>query len=187
MIRLAILLLIILPVSAVRAENPGDNCSNAYVRITGHSLLSDFELDYSLDKSTPGINSLESLLSGNTSKEISLPIDGFSAPSKRFKKDFRNLVKADSFPVINISFRAKEIQAGNTAVFRLGITIAGKTKYYNVKCNIQPLESNSYCIQGSRKMSIYDFGLKPPVLIPGLLKVNDIIDINFSITFETLT
>lgn len=187
MIRLFILLIVISPIFAIRADTPDDSCANAYINIEGRSIFKNFELNYRFGPEAPDAISLDALLSGNIAKNISIPIAGFTAASERLENDFRELLKAGSFPVINISFRGKEIQTADTVIFRLGITIADTTKYYDVVCNVLSLTDNSYCIQGSSELLISDFGLKPPALIPGVPKVDEMININFSVTFETIT
>ncbi|MFO7853511.1 MAG: YceI family protein [Bacteroidota bacterium] len=183
---------ILIMIAMISAGVPGkgslaDECGNSNIKIEGQALLRSFELHYDFNGKRLSFYDPPSLSSVQENNTVSIPVAGFRASSPELEEDFRDLVKADRFPEITISFTGKDFTEERMSTFRLGLTIAGITNYYDVLCKIQPLDKNLYCISGSKELSIQDFSLEPPSIIPGLIEVSDRINIFFSINFETIT
>ncbi|MEA1887157.1 MAG: hypothetical protein U9N72_08120 [Bacteroidota bacterium] len=184
-----LLIMIVMILAGVhdKGELADEDCGNSNIKIEGQALLRSFELHYDFNGERLSFYNPPSLSPGQESNTVTIPVVGFRASSQGLEEDFRDLVKADRFPEITISFNGKDFREERLSVFRLGITIAGITNYYDVLCRIQPLAKNLYCISGSKELSIQDFNLEPPSIIPGLIEVSDRVNIFFSINFEAIT
>lgn len=182
-----LIMIAMISAGAPGADSLADECGNSNIKIEGQALLRSFELHYDFNGERLSFYDPPSLSSVQESNTVSVPVAGFRASSPGLEEDFQDLVKADRFPEITISFNGKDFGEKSQSVFRLGVTIAGTTNYYDVLCQIQPLANNLYCISGSKELSIRDFNLEPPSIIPGLIEVSDRVNIFFSINFETTT
>ncbi len=113
--------------------------------------------------------------------QLIVPVKNFNSTNKMALRDFYKLVKSDEYPTMNIQLDhidlpTTSMPSSGTAV--VAVTITGVTKKYNF-----PIKSNkngtSYTFDVEKDINIRDFGLEPPVQMMGMLKVNEIININF--------
>lgn len=113
--------------------------------------------------------------------QLIVPVKNFNSTNKMALRDFYKLVKSDEYPTMNIQLDHIDLPTASmptsgTAV--VAVTITGVTKKYNF-----PIKSNkngtSYTFDVEKDINIRDFGLEPPVQMMGMLKVNEIININF--------
>ena len=123
------------------------------------------------------------LLSQN---QLSIAVKDFTSSNKMALRDFLKLIKYKSYPSIHVQLNYIDLKQnvdksklikGNAYA---NITITGITKQYCF-----PISSDSdgenYFLNGSKNISIRDFGLVPPVEMMGIIKVSEWIDLDFHI------
>ncbi|MBR9846908.1 MAG: YceI family protein [Algicola sp.] len=110
----------------------------------------------------------------------------FDCGSKGINKDFRALLKSESYPEIELHLKEiKNIETNPSKVNALlELHIAGKSKSYLTPLTID--NSKDICVSGLLKLNITDFGLIAPKKALGLVVVSDEIEINFELIFKEL-
>ncbi len=120
--------------------------------------------------------------------ELILKNDCFDCGNKNINKDFKSLLKTNSYPQIFIHL--KEMQNFNlkdsTSKVLLDMEIAGIFKSYNFPVKIEN-NKNKLFVTGTLALNISDFNLEPPKKLLGILKVNNIIEIDFQLLFKELS
>jgi len=118
-------------------------------------------------------------------------VKSFSSDNKMALRDFLKLVKADDFPNFQIQLnyfelsptvKSADIARANVSV---NITITGKTKQINIPITSHQ-DGEFYTLNGNEKINIKDFGLTAPVVMLGLIRVNDWINIDFHIVCKIM-
>ncbi len=116
--------------------------------------------------------------------QLSIPVNNFNSDNKMALRDFKKLMKSDTYPNLQVQLNyfetlpateKKEITKGNASV---SITITGITKQFIIPVTSSQ-DGDIYSISGSKNMSIREFGLTPPVEMLGMIKVSEWIDIDF--------
>ena len=109
--------------------------------------------------------------------------DCFDCGSKGINKDFKKLLKTETYPEIKLHLKEinKVDQNQKTVNAKVKIFIAGKTKSYTLPITIK--DNKDICVCGKLKINITDFDLEAPKKALGLIVVSDEIEINFNLTF----
>lgn len=124
--------------------------------------------------------------------QLSVIVKNFASNNAMALKDFLKLLKSDSYPILQVQLNYLDLQPiyqkGKTynGQALVNITITGNTKQYSI-----PIVYNSngdvYTVNGSKKLSIRDFGLTPETKMMGMIKVSEWIDIHFHIICKIAT
>ena len=163
---------------------------NSSITIHGTTNLLSFKLTQSGEKLTKRNFILTATESHNkialSQNEQSIQVKDFTSENKMALRDFKKLVKADSYPSFHVKINYFEIDPNTVnkdnakANVTVDLTITGKTKQY-----IFPVKStrdgDNYKLNGNKKINIRDFGLNPPVEMLGLIRVSEWINIDFDI------
>ncbi|MHB9055289.1 MAG: YceI family protein [Paludibacteraceae bacterium] len=114
--------------------------------------------------------------------QLTVPVKSFNSSNKMALRDFYKLLKSDEYPTMQIQLQyielptSKSQTAGNAIV---DVTITGVTKKYSFPI-VAVKTGNDYIFKMNKDINIRDFGLKPPVQMMGMLKVNEMININMN-------
>ncbi|WP_395050811.1 YceI family protein [Flavobacterium sp.] len=118
--------------------------------------------------------------------KLSVVVKNFVSNNAMALKDFLKLLKSDTYPVLQVQLNYLDLQPlsdkGKTynGVALINITITGKTRHYSIPITFVS-NGDVYTINGSKKLSIQDFGLTPETKMMGMIKVSEWIDIDFHI------
>ncbi len=105
---------------------------------------------------------------------------GFDCVHRMITNDLKEVLKADSYPHIQIDIVAlKHNNHKLTAV--AAIKIAGVVKQYEIPVEINEETKN---VKGELKLNIKDFKLKSPKKILGLIKLNEEVTISFNLYLD---
>lgn len=124
--------------------------------------------------------------------QLSVIVKNFDSNNAMALKDFLKMLKSDLYPTLQVQLNYLDIQPisekgkmynGQALV---NITITGITKSYSIPITFVS-NSNTYTVDGSRKLSIRDFGLAPVSKMMGAIKVSEWIDIDFHIVCKITT
>ena len=162
------------------------DCPSRFVKIEGSTNLNAFELVYSFEDEPVEF----SVSSGNSSgkyKKLVIPVEKFRGESKAMERDFHELVKYDKHPEIIIEFNGFsniENEPDNITT-NVRITMAGTSHSYTVPVELKETDSGNICLNGKKSIQISDFKLDPPVKYFGIIRVEDQINIDFSIDLSS--
>jgi hypothetical protein len=118
--------------------------------------------------------------------QLSVVVKNFASNNEMALKDFLKLLKSDSYPILQVQLNYLDLQPlsekGKTynGEALVNITITGKTKQYIIPITFDS-NGDVYTVNGSKKLSIRDFGLTPEKKMMGMIKVSEWIDIEFHI------
>ena len=116
--------------------------------------------------------------------KITVPVNQFSSNNKMALRDFFKLMKSDTYPDLQIKLdfieltQSNSLPQGNAIV---DVTITGITKKYSFPIQTRK-EGNNYLFNIRKDINIHDFRLTPPKQILGMIKVNEWINIDLSMT-----
>lgn len=117
--------------------------------------------------------------------DVQVPVKSLDCGNGTMEKHLRKALKAKDDP--NIEFELKsytvgEKTAAGTPVEATGtMTIAGSSKTVDLDGMVTPT-ATGLRVQGQKKLLMTDFGVKPPKLMFGTLKVHDPITVHYDVT-----
>ncbi|THU39553.1 hypothetical protein FAM09_13700 [Niastella caeni] len=114
---------------------------------------------------------------------LSINIKQFDCHQKYITNDFRKTLKANEQPKLKINLLNIGYNNGNAKNIKgwVSIELAGTIKKKEIDYQVQTRESDMLELNGSRKFSFSEFGLKPQQKLAGLIKVEDELTIRFQL------
>lgn len=150
------------------------------ITISGKSNVNSFQCNYNQDliksELTVTHSQKESKIFLNGAVFF-LKSKGFDCAHRIITKDLKEVLKADDYPNIKIEVNEISIENGKT-IAKSTITIAGVKKTYNIPVKVNQKTNN---VNGILTLDIKDFKLKSPKKILGLIKLNDVVSIEFDL------
>jgi hypothetical protein len=117
--------------------------------------------------------------------KIVVPVKEFKCSNKIAFNDFLNLLRANQYPEITISIPEKflkNLDRDDSSVLKnVEITIAGKTRKYNIQCRTEDSGDEGLKLIGSVKIGLRDLQIEPPVKYFGMVRIKDEVIVNFGI------
>lgn len=119
-------------------------------------------------------------------------VKNFASNNAMALKDFLKLLKSDIYPTLQVQLNYLDVQQisekgkTNNGQAIINITITGKTRHYSIPITFTS-NGDTYTVNGNKKLSIRDFGLKPETKMMGMIKVSEWIDIDFHIICKIAT
>jgi hypothetical protein len=113
---------------------------------------------------------------------LTVPVKSFTSSNKMALRDFYKLLKSDEYPTMDIQLNyidLPESSNSNTGMAVVDVTITGVTKKYQFPIKTEK-NGTRYIFDVEKHINIRDFGLKPPVQMMGMLKVDEMININLN-------
>jgi polyisoprenoid-binding protein YceI len=110
---------------------------------------------------------------------VTVDVKGLKSGDKGLDKNMYNALKAEANP--QITFKASKYEhSGSSAAIHGLLSIAGVEKPVTVQARVEPAAEGTR-VQGSKKLLMSEFGIKPPKMFLGTLKVRDRVVIHFDI------
>ncbi|HBG79546.1 MAG TPA: hypothetical protein DDW74_02340, partial [Porphyromonadaceae bacterium] len=109
-----------------------------------------------------------------------VPVKRFTSSNKMALRDFYKLLKSDEYPTMDIQLNHIDLPENPklaTGVAVVDVTITGVTKKYQFPIKTEK-NGTRYIFDIEKHINIRDFGLEPPVQMMGMLKVDEMININ---------
>lgn len=163
---------------------------NSSLTIKGSSNIVPFKIYQNGDKLCRSKMSVITTKNQNkivvSQNQLSVIVKNFESNNAMALKDFLKLLKSDLYPTLQVQLNYLDLQPlsekGKTynGQALVNITITGTTKSYSIPITFGS-NGNTYTVNGSRKLSIRDFGLTPQSKMMGMIKVSEWIDIDFDI------
>ena len=163
---------------------------NSSLTINGSTNILSFKIYQNGDQLSGSKLSVVTMQKQNkiyvSQNQLSVVVKNFASNNSMALKDFLKLLKSDTYPILQVQLNYVDLQPlsdkGKTynGVALINITITGKTRFYSIPITFVS-NGDVYAINGSKKLSIKDFGLKPTTKMMGMIKVSEWIDIDFHI------
>lgn len=153
--------------------------------INGTSNVNDFECVYEEEFQEDTLQhtvAIDEAIAEVDGEQLILTIDSFDCGKRGINRDFRNTLKSDLYPTIQLDLKKVVQQDAERITAEVDITLAGVTRTYMVNFEeITYHEEGFLEVTGTQPVNMSDFGLNPPRALFGLIKVNDELDINFTL------
>lgn len=122
---------------------------------------------------------------GTTAKALTLriPVDGLRSAHKGLDSNLQKALKSKEHPAIEFALTKLAVEKGE-ATADGELTIAGVKKPVTVK-GVLAQRDGRLVVDGRRRLVMSEFGVKPPKMMMGAVKVADPIDVVFHLEIET--
>jgi hypothetical protein len=115
---------------------------------------------------------------GVRSATLTVPVDGFECPEDEMREHLLQAMRADEFP--EITFELDGYEASSQGAVASGrLTILGHMEAVSFPLSLTPSGSGVQ-IEGELPLDMTTYGVEPPVVMLGLLRVRPQIRIQFS-------
>ena len=135
-------------------------------------------------------DAVASVLAGEkavSSVEVSVPAEKLDCRNGTMNEHMRKAIKAKEFPTI--VFRASSYDLARTTdsvgvTLNGSLTLGGVEKPIVVKAQAKPGANGTLIVSGTREVRMTEFGLQPPKLMLGTLKVDERIKVGFDVILK---
>ena len=121
-----------------------------------------------------------------TSNLMTIPVRNFDCGSKQVSKDFWDTLKSDKYPKLDINFISLQSTAVKDNSFVIGlvdITLAGVTSRYSITFGTH-IENGTLLLSGNHPVNFGDFRLKAPKKLQGLIRVQEVLNVEFHLVLK---
>lgn len=150
---------------------------------------SDFQATIELD-STYATRPLTSVAKPITKVAVTIPVKSLKCGSGKMDNNMYKALKAGEFPEIRYALQTYEVNSALTTATTFAaktvgeLTIAGQTKLVEIPITAERKGSGSMVGQGTLKLLMTDFGIKPPVALLGTLRTKNEIEVTFNVLLD---
>lgn len=124
-----------------------------------------------------------------TTNRMSIPVKSFNCGAKQISKDFWATLKSDQYPQLEIRFISlASTTTGNDSYVKgtVDITLAGVTARYGINF-IMDTKGKYIHLAGEHPVNFSDFRLKAPEKLNGLIRVNQVLHVEFNLVLKPIT
>ena len=158
--------------------------------VSGTSTVRSFEcaaktIEAKVVATTPG--AADAVLAGQKAVkdvEVSVPAAALDCKNGTMNEHMLKAIKAKDAPTIVFTLSGYELEkaAAGTAVKMNGtLTLGGTQKPIEILGTATPVGEGDLRVMGSVELHMKEFGLKPPTLMMGTMKVNEKVKVGFDI------
>ncbi len=124
-----------------------------------------------------------------TGVTLRFPVGDIDCGDGVMNDHLRQALQADRHPTISFALPPDQlkraVQAGSTPVAVNGsLTIAGRTEPVQTEVTVTPAPGHALRVQGEQSLRMSAFGVKPPRLFFGALKVRDLVHVAFDLVLR---
>lgn len=165
-----------------------DSASRIWVK--GTSTVRGFECqagEFNAQVASVGSDAVAAVLAGEqgvTGVEVSIAAEKLDCRNGTMNGHMLKAIKATQHPTITFKLGTYDLQKtdGNVRlVLRGTLSLGGVEKDITVDATATPGPDNTLQVVGAHDLSMKDYGLKPPSLMLGTMKVHDKLNINFDL------
>ena len=191
-ISLTLALLTVPAVAAVRSD-PLDLQPESKLWVAGTSTVRSFQCQagsFDAKVESVGAEAVAAVLAGQkavTSVEVTVPSEKLDCKNGTMNEHMRKAIKAKDFPTIVFKATSYDLAktGENMAVTLNGsLTLGGVEKPITVNAQAKPGPNGTLVVSGTREVRMTEFGLKPPSLMLGTMKVDEKITVGFEVVLK---
>ena len=158
------------------------------VWVEGTSSVRSYRCETTQVTGTAAANTVAIAELGSVARaEISLPVSSLDCRNGTMNGHMRNALKAAENPTIR--FRASSVtvtptgDAAGTATMRGELTIAGNTQPVTLEGAVAS-ENGQLRVRGTERLTMTDYGVRPPSLMMGTMKVHPPVTVGFDVLLK---
>jgi hypothetical protein len=151
------------------------------ITVLGNTSLGKFSCSYNFSE----LNDTLFINSNAPDYDLMIPVQNFDCGNFLLTKDFRNTLKVNEFPQIKVKVLNIQSYSNGTMEGALEIILTGKTK--EILClNLERCkEENPETISIDLAINAAEFNLSPPKRLGGLIKVDDLLNVNIMLILKS--
>lgn len=162
------------------------------LKIAGSSTVRSWECEatsFSIE-TTPARGFEQGVLRGEKTLEkvtLVFPVEAILCGSSTMEGHLRDALKAEKHPEVRYEMSRYELvpTSESVAVASAGeLTIAGRTRPVDMGVTVTPLGNGGIRVRGKQEIRMTEFGVKPPTLMFGTLKVGDVVTVAFDVALR---
>jgi hypothetical protein len=121
---------------------------------------------------------------------VNIPVKSLKCGKNKMDENMYKALKADEFTEIRYVLATYEVTSAQSAADTFAartsgeLTVAGKTNHVEIPITAQRQEGGAMKGEGTLKMLMTDFGIKPPVALLGTLRTKNEIEIKFHVLLD---
>jgi hypothetical protein len=175
---------ILYPQSVYKINDSKDND----MKLSGTSTLHDWTMNAKSCSGSAQFNVTGVILKKINALTFSLPVQNLKSNENALDKNAYEALKSDQYKDILFKLTSASVgpQQNNKypikAIGNLSIAGITKTITMDISCLVNP--DKSIACQGSEKLKMTDFQVKPPTFLLGAMKTGDDIALDFNLIFE---
>lgn len=131
---------------------------------------------------------LDTLAGAIAEVQLEVPIKDLDCANETMNEHMREALQAEKNPTIRLRVTGYEVGAaaeGAAPVKLQGeLTIAGATKPVTLVASARPAADGTLHVEGRYALKMTDWGVKPPSLMLGTMKVRDLVHIRFDVALK---
>jgi hypothetical protein len=152
--------------------------------ILGTSSLHDWESNITLIDGKGTFLLKDNMIASIKDAEIKITVKGIiSEKGDKMDKETYKTFKSDEYPYITYSFNNAEVKMNDSQVVNIEtigmLSMASVSKSVPISAIGKKLPNGDLQLTVSKKIKMTDFGMDPPVMLLGTMKVGDEITVNF--------
>ena len=137
-----------------------------------------------------GTNAVAAVLAGEKAVSnvvVTVPAEKLDCRNGTMNEHMRKALKVDRFPTITFhvaSYDLAKAADGVNLTLTGTLTLGGVEKPITINATAKPGENGTLLVSGTREVRMTEFGLKPPTLMLGTLKVDERIKVGFDVVLK---
>lgn len=152
--------------------------------IAGTSSLHEWKSNMTLIEGKGTFQLKDNMVSSIKDAEIKITVKGIiSEKGDKMDKKTYETFNADDYPYITYSFNNAEVKINDSQVVTMEtsgkLSMAGESKTVPISAIGKKLPNGDLHLTVSKKLKMTDFGMEPPVMFLGTIKVGDEVTVNF--------
>ena len=192
--RATLALAVLLPaIAGTPTRSPIDMQPESRLWIAGTSTVRSFQcqataFDAKIESAPNG--AVAAVLAGDkavSSVTVTVPVEKLDCKNGTMNEHMRKALKASQNPTIVFKVDTYELTRGNDVVdvtLNGTLTIGGTEKPVTINAQAKPGENGTLLVSGTREVRMTEFGLKPPTLMLGTMKVDERVKVGFDIVLK---
>jgi polyisoprenoid-binding protein YceI len=161
--------------------------------IAGTSTVRSFQCQasaFDAKIASTGANAVAAVLAGDkavTVVEVTVPVERLDCKNSTMNEHMRKALKAKDHPTVVFRAANYELSRSNDTVsvtMNGSLTLGGVEKPVTIKAIAKPGANETLVVSGTREIRMTEFGLKPPSLMLGTMKVGEKITVGFDVVLK---
>jgi hypothetical protein len=179
-----------LPIGASAQSGEVRFSNESKLSINGKSNVNDFRCLSNHDLRQDSLNFTYEYTGNNiqvSNIKLNLEVDQFDCGKKGINRDFRNSLKYQEYPFIQITLNEVILEDSedlSPTSANLTIEIAGVEQTYSVPLSEFSRDENQVLVEGSKVLHMTDFNIEPPFALFGLVQVSNELNIVFDLVIK---
>ena len=161
--------------------------------VSGTSTVRSFQCQasaFDAKVESSGADAVAAVLAGEkavSTIEVTVPAEKLDCRNGTMNEHMRKALKAKEFPTVVFRATSYDLARGTESVgvtLNGTLTLGGVEKPITVNAQARPGADGTLVVSGTREVRMTEFGLKPPSLMLGTMKVDEKITVGFEVVLK---